>query len=156
VLHISIPGVGPLAIEHLVLDVNGTVALDGAVLPGVAEGIAAVRDRLRVIAITADTHGTAPRLGEQLAIDVHVISAGGEGAQKLAFVESLGCGTVIAAGNGANDAEMLRAAAIGVCVVGDEGAAAAAVMAADVVVSDIRVLFGLVDYPARLVATLRR
>jgi P-type E1-E2 ATPase len=156
VLHISIPGVGPLALEHLVLDVNGTVALDGTVLPGVAEGIAAVRDRLRVVAITADTHGTAPRLREQLAIDVHVIPTGGEGAHKLAFVESLGCATVIAAGNGANDAEMLRAAAIGVCVVGDEGAAAAAVTAADVVVTGIEALFGLLENPARLAATLRR
>jgi soluble P-type ATPase len=156
VLHISIPGVGPLELEHLVLDVNGTVALDGTVLSGVAEGIAAVRDRLRVVAITADTHGTAPRLREQLAIDVHVIPAGGEGAHKLAFVESLGCATVIAAGNGANDAEMLRAAAIGVCVVGDEGAAAAAVAAADVVVSGVGTLFGLLENPTRLVATLRR
>jgi len=155
VLHIEIPGVGALSLEHLVLDVNGTIARDGSLLPGVPEGIAAIRDRLHVTAITADTHGAAPRLREQLEIDVHVISAGGEGAQKLAFVESLGRDTVIAVGNGANDAEMLRAAAIGVSVIGDEGAASAAVEASDIVVNGVGAVFGLLENPARLVATLR-
>lgn len=155
-LRVDVPGVGSLALEHLVLDVNGTIACDGEVLPGVAESIAGLRDRLRIVAITADTHGTAPRLREQLGIDVYVISAGDEGAQKLAFVESLGPDTVIAAGNGANDAEMLRAAVIGVCVLGEEGAAGSAVSAADVVVGSAGSLFGLLSRPARLVATLRR
>lgn len=155
-LHIEIPGVGQLALEHLVLDVNGTIALDGAVSPSVAEGIAALHDRLHVVAITADTHGTAPHLREQLGIDVQAIAAGNEGAQKLAFVESLGRDGVIAAGNGANDVEMLRAAAIGVCVISDEGAAGAALAASNVVVSGVGALFGLLQNPARLVATLRR
>jgi soluble P-type ATPase len=155
-MRIEIPGVAPLALEHLVLDVNGTIACDGVVLSGVAGAVRVLRDQLNIVAITADTHGTAPRLREQLGIEVHVISAGNEGAQKLALVESLGPNGVVAAGNGANDVEMLRAAAIGVCVIGEEGAAGGAVAAADVVVSSVEALFGLLQNPGRLVATLRR
>lgn len=155
-VRIEVPGAGVLEIEHLVLDVNGTIACDGRVLPGVMEGVAALGERLHVVAITADTHGTATHLRDELGIDVHVISPGGEGSQKRAFVESLGAVNVIAAGNGANDAEMLRASAVGVCVIGTEGAAGSALAAADVVVGDVTALFGLLEHPARLTATLRR
>ena len=155
-VRIQVPGAGVLEIEHLVLDVNGTIACDGRMLPGVAEGVAALGERLHIVAITADTHGTASRLRDELGIDVHVISAGGEGAQKRAFVESLGGVNVVAAGNGANDVEMLRASGVGVCVIGPEGAAGAALAAADVVVGDVTALFGLLEHPGRLVATLRR
>ena len=34
-LHFDIPGSAPLELEHLVLDYNGTLALDGILLPGV-------------------------------------------------------------------------------------------------------------------------
>ena len=155
-LKIDVPGHGSLEIDHLVLDVNGTIACDGMLAAGVAEGIEALRPMVRIIAITADTHGTAVRLREQLGIDIHVIAPGDEAAQKLAFVESLGPGSVAAAGNGANDAPMLAAAALGIGVIGDEGAAAMALSAADVVVGSASGLFGLLRNPARLRATLRR
>lgn len=154
-LHIDIPGRGELEVEYLVLDVNGTIACDGSVVAGVAEGIDALRDHLHIVAITADTHGTAPALRDRLGVDIHVITPGGEAAQKLAFIESLGPERVVAAGNGANDVSMLRAAAIGVCVIGDEGAAGGALAVADVVVASAASLFGLLENPARLVATLR-
>ena len=38
----DIPGSPPLRIRHLVLDLNGTLALDGRLLPGVAEALDAV------------------------------------------------------------------------------------------------------------------
>jgi len=155
VLRIDIPGRGVLELEHLVLDVNGTIACDGSVAAGVAEVIDGLRGQLHIVAITADTHGTAPALRDRLGVDIHVITPGGEAAQKLAFIESLGPERVVAVGNGANDVSMLRAAAVGVCVIGDEGAAGGAVAVADVVVTSAASLFGLLDNPARLVATLR-
>jgi soluble P-type ATPase len=155
VLRIDIPGRGVFELEHLVLDVNGTIARDGSVVAGVTEGIDGLREQIHIVAITADTHGTAPALRDLLGIDVHVITSGGEAAQKLALVESLGPERVVAAGNGANDVSMLRAAAIGACVIGDEGAAGGAIAVADIVVTGAESLFGLLENPARLVATLR-
>ena len=51
---------------------------------------------------------------------------GDEAQQKAAYVQRLGAETVMAIGQGANDAEMLRAAAIGVAILSDEGLAGAA------------------------------
>ncbi len=155
---LDIPGrEAPLVIEHLVLDVNGTIARDGEVLPNVAEEVAAlVGSGVHVVAITADTHGTAPTLRETLGVDIKVIEPGAEEQQKASYVRWLGAQRVAAIGNGANDTGMLAAAAVGICVIGPEGAAGSAVTSADVVVGDIGTALGLLRAPARLIATLRR
>ncbi len=155
-IDVEVPGVGTFAIEHVVLDVNGTIAVDGAVVASVAEHVGRLSRDVTVWMITADTHGVAAETASGLGISVEIIAPGSEGAQKTAFVERLGASGVVAVGNGANDAGMLAAAAVGVCVVGPEGAAAQAVSAADVVVTSIDDALGLLVTPSRLVATLRR
>ncbi len=152
---IDVPGWKRVELEHLVLDVNGTIASGGRIIPGVREVLAALSEHLCIHAITADTHGTAAMLGEQLAVRVHVIARGQEAEQKLAFIEWLGASSVVAVGNGANDRLMLERAAVGICVIGAEGAATRALMAADVVVTDILDGLALLTEPARLAATLR-
>jgi len=155
VIEIRIPGSASLRLEHLVLDVNGTIAAGGALVPGVAEAVEALSAALSVVAITADTHGTAARLHEALGVDVHIIAAGDEGPQKRRFVEELGAEHVVAVGNGANDAEMLEAAALGVAVIGAEGAASSAIVAADIVTISVLDALALLAQPARITATLR-
>ena len=173
-LTIEIPGYGRLALEHLALDLNGTLALDGKVLPGVAERLMALSPYLQIHLLTADTRGRGAATAATLGISLHrltpgfAVSAprpelgtkaqpnGDEAAQKRAFVESLGAERVAAVGNGANDAEMLAVAALGVAVLGPEGLARAAWQNADLVVPDIGVALDLLLHPRRLVATLRR
>lgn len=155
-IEVDVPGRGRMEIEHLVLDVNGTIACDGGLADGVVERLERLREVVTVTAVTADTHGTAAALREKTGIEVQIIERGGEGGQKLDLVRRLGAESVVAVGNGANDAEMLKAAALGVCVVGCEGAATAALLASDVVVTDGCGALDLLLQPRRLVATLRR
>lgn len=154
-LRLVIPGRGELELEHAVLDMNGTLAMDGVVLDGVAEALSELSSALGLVVVTADTHGTAAVLRDRLSLDVRLIEAGDEAAQKRALVEQLGPSRVVAIGNGANDAEMLAAAAVGIAVLGGECAARSAVQAADVVAPDILAALGLLRRPSRLVATLR-
>ena len=155
-IHLDIPGRESLELEHLVLDVNGTVALDGEVLPGVAERLAALSASLTIHLVTADTQGRAAEISTQLGAQLVRIEARGEAGQKRALVERLGAERVVAVGNGANDAEMLAAAALGIAVLGSEGLAAATLQAADLVVGRIEDALDLLLRPQRLVATLRR
>ncbi len=155
-LVVEIPGYGTLALEHLVLDVNGTLAVDGAPVSSALQLVAALGDVLHVWAITADNYGTAELLGESFAVDMRVITPGGEGEQKLEFVDELGASSVVAIGNGANDALMLQAAELGIAVIGEEGLARSAADAADILTRSIEDALGLLVYPRRLVATLRR
>ena len=59
-------------------------------------------------------------------------------------------------GQGANDAGMLSAAAIGIATLSPEGLAVETLQAADLVVGDILAAFELLEKPMRLVATLRK
>lgn len=154
-LIIDIPGWRRLTLEHLVLDLNGTVALDGVLLPGVARAVERLGEDLTCHLVTADTFGTANKLFGQ-GVSVQVIKAGDEGAQKLALVEKLGIEKVVALGNGANDVGMLTASALGIAVLGDEGAAAMALTAADLVAPGPLAALELLLKPDRLRATLRR
>jgi P-type E1-E2 ATPase len=155
-IQVDVPGRGFWELAHLLLDLNGTVALDGEVLPGVPERLAALSADLTVYLITADTRGRAEEIGEMLAARLYRIAPGDEAGQKGTLVEQLGAEHVVAVGNGANDARMLAAAALGIAVLGHEGLATEALHAADVVVGRIEDALDLLLYPPRLVATLRR
>jgi P-type E1-E2 ATPase len=84
------------------------------------------------------------------------ISRGDEVEAKAAYVRELGAERVIALGQGTNDAGMLQEAEVGICVLSQESSAVEALMAADLVVPDIHAALELLEYPMRLVASLRR
>jgi P-type E1-E2 ATPase len=154
---LQIPGRGEVDLSAVVLDLNGTVAVDGEVIPGVAERIVALREaQISCFLVTADTRGLGAATAVALGMVLERLVEGDEGAQKAAFVKRIGADRVLAVGNGANDAEMLRAAAVGVAVLQAEGMAVTALQAADLVVPEINAALELLLEPQRLVATLRR
>ena len=155
-IEINIPGRGTLQLEHLVSDVNGTLAVDGVLMDGLANRIASVRDRITVHLLTADTHGKQAVIDQQLNLSAAQLTGGNEQEQKRAYVEKLGSEKVIAIGQGANDAAMLKEAALGICVMSQEGAAVETLLSADIVVPSILAAFDLLDKPLRIVATLRK
>lgn len=155
-IELNIPGRGNLQLEHLVTDVNGTLAVDGILLDGLAKRIASVRDRLTVHMLTADTHGRQSLIDQQLNLVATRLTEGNEQEQKRAFVERLGAGHVVAIGQGANDAAMLKASALGICVMSAEGAAVETILAADLVAPNIFNAFDLLDKPIRIIASLRK
>ena len=155
-IELSIPGHAALHLQHLVMDVNGTLAVDGILIEGLAKRIASLRDRLTVHLLTADTHGKQAVIDQQLNLTATRLSGGDEQKQKRQFVENLGAESVVAIGQGANDAGMLKAAALGICVMSAEGAATETLLASDLVVPNIMTAFDLLDKPLRILATLRK
>jgi soluble P-type ATPase len=155
-IELTIPGRGQLHLEHLVTDVNGTLALDGTLIDGLAKRIASIRDRLMVHLLTSDTHGRQSLIDQQLNLTGTRLDPGNEQEQKRLFVERLGSDSVIAMGQGANDAAMLKEAALGICVLGAEGTAAETLMSCDLIVPSIFAAFDLLDKPLRIVASLRK
>ena len=152
----DVPGVGVFELSHLVLDFNGTLAQDGALLEGVAKRLFLLSEQLAIHVVTADTFGKARLALDRLPVDLKIIAAGAERAAKSAFVDLLGPASVAAMGNGANDSAMLAAAAISIAVIGPEGAARMALDRALIVVRDPCEGLDLFLEPKRIVATLRR
>ena len=153
---ITIPGRGSYNFKYLVLDLNGTIALDGEIIGGVEERLQQLSSLLSISIVTADTHGSARQLEKSLDIKIRRIEAGKEDAQKLALVQQLARENTISIGNGSNDVSMLRESTLGICVLGQEGASIEAIMNSDLVVPDINAALELLLYPDRLIATLRK
>jgi P-type E1-E2 ATPase len=102
--------------------------------------------------LSADTYGTLDQVTAELRVEVHVVASGEDKARHVAALGAHHCAAI---GNGANDAAMLKEAALGVVVVGPEGAAASAVAGADVVCRSIVDALDLLLHERTLVATLR-
>lgn len=151
-LDVDIPGRGPLHLEHAVFDLNGTLSLDGTLLPGVLEAARAMGGVLHCLLLTSDTFGTGPSVAAALGFDFQRVA---DGDEKRRVIQSLGADSVVAVGNGQNDVGMFLDAALAIAVLGPEGTATKAVAAADIAVRDIRDAMGLILNPRRLAATLR-
>lgn len=125
----DVPGAASLEIEHLVLDLNGTVSDRGSMIDGVGERLERLSRDLEIHLATADTRGTAGRLAATLPLSLVGVSTG---ADKADLLRRVGAGRTAAIGNGRNDVAMLRLAVLGIAIIGPEGVAAEALQAADV------------------------
>jgi soluble P-type ATPase len=155
VLRVDIPGHGALRIEHLVLDFNGTLAVDGTLLPGVKSRLSRLVVGLRIHVVTADTFGRARTALRGLPCKLIILEGGSEDRAKATYIRRLGSIGTACIGNGRNDRLMLRESALGIAVIQTEGAAVATVLECDIVVNDVRDALDLLLIPARLIATLR-
>ncbi len=154
-LRVSIPGADPLQVEHLVLDYNGTLALDGMLLDGVRGKLHRLSEYLKIHIVTADTFGSVRAQFEDEHFRVHILGPGEQDKQKRDYIWLLGPDNAIAIGNGRNDTLMFEEAALGMAVLGREGLSLRAVFIADLVFpSIIDALDALLD-TRRLVASLR-
>ena len=151
---VDVPGWGSYPIRHLVLDLNGTLTLDGVLIPGVKERILGLAEKLDIHVLTADTYGSATKVCHGLPVTLHIIPKKDQIQAKQKYLRGLPLKTV-AIGNGRNDMGMLVDASLGIAVLGPEGASSEALRAADVVTMSINDALDLLVYPDRLKATLR-
>lgn len=149
---IAIPNSMLLELEHLVLDVNGTLTDRGELIEGVEEKLLELRPALEIHFVSADTFGSLTRVASILGVEARVVH---DGSEKAAFVRELGSRQCAAIGNGANDRDMLREAALGIAVIGPEGAAATTIAAADIVCGSTGDALELLLVDQALAATLR-
>lgn len=154
-IELDIPGFGRRALSHLVLDYNGTLALDGRVQPGVSSRLSQLRGLLDIHILTADTFGTVRSTFGQSGYTVYILPAGDERTAKTDYVRTLGAMSCACMGNGNNDAGMLQEAGLSMAVLQPEGVAMAALSAAHLLVPGIDSGLDLLLHPSRLKATLR-
>jgi len=151
-IRISVPGKKALHLKRLFLDLNGTLALDGKILPGVQERLARLSEALEIFLVTCDTHGNGAQIAQELGIG---LIRTGEAEEKAAAVRTLGEEQIAAIGNGESDTLMLKESALGIAVLGDEGLSVNALLSADIVVRNICDALDLLLEEKRLTATLR-
>jgi soluble P-type ATPase len=115
-IDLTIPGVGAIQIVHLVLDINGTLALDGRILDGIPRALSSLSNLLEIHLVTADTYGKQEFIDRQLGLTAVRLQPGDEAGQKGEFVKSLGASHCAAIGQGSNDSRMLAEAFLGIAI----------------------------------------
>lgn len=153
-LKINIPGREEMTLSHLILDYNGTIAEDGAIIESIRPRLESLSKDLSIYVITADTHGTAAQRCAGLPLQVLTFPTTQVGEIKAQEARKLS-GGVVTIGNGFNDIQMSDAADLSICVMGREGCCGALLAHCDVVVTSIDDALDLLCKPNRLRATLR-
>lgn len=154
-MRISIPGYGVLDLQYMVMDYNGTLAVDGGLVPGVKEALSELSESLELHVLTADTFGKAKSGLEGIPCRLSILSEKDQHTGKRDYVTALVAEKTVSIGNGRNDHLMLRASALGIAVILEEGASAQTLQSADVVCTSIVSALSLLIHPLRLIATLR-
>ncbi|HVJ47617.1 ATPase P [Desulfitobacterium sp.] len=155
-IQVDIPGQGALNLEVLVLDYNGTLALDGQIFESVKDSLIRLSPYLEIHIITSDTFNTVVKQCEKLPVHVKVLGSTDHTQEKANYLSQFGTHQLVAIGNGTNDELMLAQAHLGIAVIGLEGASTHTLLAANIVVNKIEDAFGLLLETKRLKATLRR
>lgn len=153
-IQIDVPGFRVLEIAHIVCDYNGTLAVDGRLLPEVSKLINGIADA-EVHVITADTFGVARTQLAGTRCRLAIAPERDQAAWKRGYVNSLNAEATACIGNGRNDRLMLEEAALGILVLQREGAAVEALMNAQVVCTSIVDALEYFTNPKRLIAALR-
>lgn len=154
-MKIDIPGLGNLEILHLVFDLNGTLGVNGIISDDVKNMVIQASKEFKVHILTSDTFNTIHSQVDGLSLELLIIDGSKAAEKKLSFIQGLDEKKVVAFGNGRNDALMLQAAAIGIVIVGQEGASREALLSADLVFYDIKNAIEAVLNPKKLIAGLR-
>jgi len=154
-MRIEIPDYKTLELEYLVLDYNGTIAVDGEIPDSVKVRLWKLSELFEIYVLTADTHGTAEKMCEGLPLTITTFPKNGALAEKLKVVERLGEEKCVSVGNGRNDKLMLRASGLSIAVIEREGMYGRLMGEADVCVRSIEDALDLLIYPKRMIATLR-
>ncbi len=154
-LQINIPGIGDLQLTDLILDFNGTLALDGVLIEGVTQRLATLSKQLTLHVVTGDSHGTAKNQLVNTNCLITIVPPENQTEAKINYINKLDLQKMVAIGNGYNDHQIVEMAKIGIIVMGEEGASTQSILAADIAVSNILNALDILIFPSRLKATLR-
>lgn len=150
----DIPGHPNLEIDIVVLDLNGTLTIDGRLIDGAKERIASLKkEGLDFRLFTGDTLGTGQAIAQELGLTLHLTN---NAEAKLEEGTKLGLERIAVIGNGRIDLELFKKAALRICTLQDEGVFAPLLLETDVLVKDIKDALDLLIYKKRLIATMRR
>jgi soluble P-type ATPase len=153
---IDIPGHRKIEAKHLVIDYNGTLAIDGKLIEGTRQLLELLGFQLAIHVLTADTFGTSKDELKTMNCRHIILNSSQQDKQKELYVINLGPENVIAIGNGRNDSLMIKKAALGILVIQQEGASGELMSVSDIVCLSINDALSLLLNPLRIIATLRK
>jgi len=153
-IFIQRPGQEPLEIEFILIDFEGTLALDRRVHPKAKDKINLLSKRTKIYILTKGEKEVVEETLRRVKAEIFYSREGETSQRKLDLLRQLGTTRSVVIGNGVDDAPMIEEAALGICVMGKEGTSIEAVKNADVVLSNVLDALDFLLKPLRQKATL--
>lgn len=150
-----IPGRGEIEIENVVLDYNGTIAVNGKIIEGVKELIQKLKEYVNVYILTSDTYGTSESECKGLGVKAITFPNENAGLYKKEIVRKLNGRKTICVGNGYNDIPMFKESILTIAVIEGEGACGKLLLNADIVTRSIIDAIEIILNENKVKATLR-
>jgi len=150
----EIPGVGTIEIETIILDLNGTLTIDGRIVRGLKQRLERLkREGLRLIMLSGDTRGNATEVANELGIELLKAATQDEKLMETSKLNPSKCASI---GNGLIDLKNIENVQLGIVTMQSEGVHVQTLQAADIVVPSILNALDLFIHGKRLIATLRK
>ncbi len=150
----DIPGHDSLEIKTIILDLNGTLSVGGAVPEGVKERLDRLKDKgFAVVFFTGNTRNDADELATSLGIKWQLAK---NAADKRSLALELEPETCVSIGNGLIDLELMQVVKLRIVTLQAEGVHIQTMLSSDIVVPTINDALDLFIDEQRLVATLRK
>ena len=153
-IFIERPSQGNLEIEFILIDFEGTLALDRRVHPKAKDKINLLSKRAKIYILTKEEKEHAEEVLKKVKAEIIYLTEGESSQKKLDLLRQLGANRTVAIGNGADDVPMIEEAGLGICVLGKEGTFSEAIKKADVVFMNILDTLDFLLKPLRQKATL--
>ncbi len=143
-----------LEIEFLLIDFEGTLALDRRVHPKAKDKINLLSQRTKIYILTKGEKELVEETLKKVKAEIFYLTEGEISQRKLDLLRQMGATRTVAIGNGLDDAPMIEEAGLGICVIGKEGASTETMKKADMVVLNILDALDFLLKPLRQKATL--
>lgn len=151
----NIPGKEEIEIENIILDYNGTIAVDGILIDGVRDKIDILKDFLNIYIVTADTYGSVKKQCSNLPVEILTFPKENAGLEKEKIIENLNPHKTIAVGNGFNDIKMFKKSILSIAIIEAEGCSSELILNSDIICKSIIDAFNIILDKNKVIANLR-
>jgi len=155
-ISIQRPGMESLDIHFVLIDFEGTLAMDGRVHPKAKDKVNLLSKRATIYILTKSNREKVEETLTKMKVEILYLTEGDSSQQKLNVLQRLGSHQTAVIGNGLDDVRIMEQAGLGMCVIGKEGSSAEAMAKADLVVSNVLDALDFLLKPLRQRATLSR
>lgn len=147
-------GIGEIELDTIVLDLNGTIALHGKIVPGVKERLTKLKDLgFTIYLFSGDQRGNVAELAQKLGIDFKKASTAEE---KEKLMLDLDKGKTVAIGNARIDIGTFKQAKLRIGTLQTEGIHVAILEHLDILVPSINDALDLLLDVSAFNATMRK
>lgn len=150
----DIPGQGKVEINTLILDLNGTLAVNGQIVDGAKQRLNELKEGgLEIVFFSGDTRGNAQDIADDLGIKFEKASNAADKSKLIEKLEPMKCAAI---GNGLIDEIKLSKARIAIVTIQSEGVHTKSLLAADIIVPTINDALDLFLDEKKMIATMRK